>query len=181
MGIAPMPVPADAACRYSHLDGTPATCAFEDSSSNSEEGSSDDDWPSETSETERNAFSEADFTTGSHSDLFEIDVSLESERMGNETPAPTLPLHEMSSLLHGSASDSQDEEDISDEHESCTTDDSARVAAELSQITSTFMYWALLLEPVDDVANTYKRVGLAMLYPNAFTALGVHPTEFDIE
>jgi hypothetical protein len=87
---------------------------------------------------------------------------------------------------------------MSDEDSSYATDDSAHVythmpanpphptphtqpiAAALSHITSSFMYWALLLEPVDDVANTYKRVGLAMLYPHAFTALGVHPAEFDV-
>jgi hypothetical protein len=80
---------------------------------------------------------------------------------------------------------------MSDEDSSYATDDSAHanthmsphtqpIAAALSHITSSFMYWALLLEPVDDVANTYKRVGLAMLYPHAFTALGVHPAEFDV-
>ena len=44
--------------------------------------------------------------------------------------------------------------------------------------TAPFKYWALLLEPVGD--NRYKRVGIAMLYPHAYQALGVQVEEFEI-
>jgi hypothetical protein len=45
-------------------------------------------------------------------------------------------------------------------------------------LTSNFTYWCLLLEPVGDAK--YKRIGIAMLYPHAFEALGAERCEFEI-
>jgi hypothetical protein len=47
----------------------------------------------------------------------------------------------------------------------------------LSDITE-FVYWCLLLEPAGE--GKYKRVGLAMLYPHAFEALGAEEMHFEI-
>ncbi|OAL07224.1 hypothetical protein IQ06DRAFT_288970 [Phaeosphaeriaceae sp. SRC1lsM3a] len=41
-----------------------------------------------------------------------------------------------------------------------------------------FVYWALLLKPVGD--NKFERIGLAMLYPHARSALGAELTELEI-
>jgi hypothetical protein len=44
--------------------------------------------------------------------------------------------------------------------------------------TTKFVYWCLLLEPAGE--GKFTRVGLAMLYPDAFQALGAEFTEFEI-
>jgi hypothetical protein len=40
------------------------------------------------------------------------------------------------------------------------------------------VYWCLLLEPAGE--GKYTRVGLAMLYPDAFKALGADLANFEI-
>jgi hypothetical protein len=45
-------------------------------------------------------------------------------------------------------------------------------------VSSKFVYWALLLEPVGEAK--YKRVGMAILYPHAFEALDARPAEYEI-
>jgi hypothetical protein len=44
--------------------------------------------------------------------------------------------------------------------------------------TGRFVYWTLLLEPVSEAK--YKRIGIAMLYPNAFKLLKPTLAEFEI-
>jgi hypothetical protein len=51
---------------------------------------------------------------------------------------------------------------------------------EIEQLSRTtdFVYWCLLLEPAGE--GRYTRVGLAMLYPDAFEALGAEVACFEI-
>jgi hypothetical protein len=44
--------------------------------------------------------------------------------------------------------------------------------------TTDFVYWCLLLEPAGE--GKYTRVGVALLYPHAFEALGAAEEEFEI-
>ncbi|KAH7064101.1 heterokaryon incompatibility protein-domain-containing protein [Paraphoma chrysanthemicola] len=46
------------------------------------------------------------------------------------------------------------------------------------EATASFRYWALLIEPVG--VNRYRRVGIAMLYPHAYNALGAQFEEVNI-
>jgi hypothetical protein len=45
-------------------------------------------------------------------------------------------------------------------------------------ISAKFVYWTLLLEPIEEAS--YKRVGIAILYPHGFEALDAWPAEFEI-
>lgn len=56
------------------------------------------------------------------------------------------------------------------------TDDAMRWCYRMQ--VSAFVYWALLLKPVGD--NRFERMGLAMLYPHATSALDTELTKLEI-